>query len=470
MSRPVGKLCGILLLAGSSLALAQQYTITTAAGGAPPPTPVSAVSTSIGQPSRVTVDSKNNIYFSSGNAVFKIDTNGNLTVVAGNSRAGFSGDGGPSLQAQLNTPQGLALDASGNLYICDSVNNRVRIVNPQGIISTFAGTGATSPGGANTFNDGGLAINALMRLPSGVFVDSSGNVYIADTGDNIIRKVTPNGIINTIVGDSYGAFLGDTLPAINAELHAPTDVWVDSSGNIYIADSANAAIREVTASTGIINTVAGNATVGDTGDTGLATSAGLVTPYAVALDSKVSTSIINTIVGNGTAGFGGDGSAATKAQLNFPTGVAVDSSGNIYIADALNRRIRKVSGTTISTIAGNGVLSYSGDGGPPTAAQLNTPQAVAVDSSGNYYIADTFNNVVRKVNTALPAPAAMEAPLPARNSTVRKGSRWIRAAISTSPIPRTRVSVRFPAARSARSPEMAPPAMAAMAPRPPARN
>jgi uncharacterized protein (TIGR03437 family) len=417
MSRPVGKLCGILLLAGSSLALAQQYTITTAAGGAPPPTPVSAVSTSIGQPSRVTVDSKNNIYFSSGNAVFKIDTNGNLTVVAGNSRAGFSGDGGPSLQAQLNTPQGLALDASGNLYICDSVNNRVRIVNPQGIISTFAGTGATSPGGANTFNDGGLAINALMRLPSGVFVDSSGNVYIADTGDNIIRKVTPNGIINTIVGDSYGAFLGDTLPAINAELHAPTDVWVDSSGNIYIADSANAAIREVTASTGIINTVAGNATVGDTGDTGLATSAGLVTPYAVALDSKgniyfaengdskirevtVSTSIINTIVGNGTAGFGGDGSAATKAQLNFPTGVAVDSSGNIYIADALNRRIRKVSGTTISTIAGNGVLSYSGDGGPPTAAQLNTPQAVAVDSSGNYYIADTFNNVVRKVNTA----------------------------------------------------------------------
>jgi len=161
----------------------------------------------------------------------------------------------------------------------------------------------------------------------------------------------------------------------------------DSSGNIYIADSANAAIREVTASTGIINTVAGNATVGRHRRHRARHSAGLVTPYAVALDSKgniyfaengdskirevtVSTSIINTIVGNGTAGFGGDGSAATKAQLNFPTGVAVDSSGNIYIADALNRRIRKVSGTTISTIAGNGVLSYSGDGGRlPRATQ-----------------------------------------------------------------------------------------------------
>ena len=176
MSRPVGKLCGILLLAGSSLALAQQYTMTTAAGGAPPPTPVSAMSTSIGQPGRVTVDSKGNIYFSSNNSVFKIDGSGNLTLVAGNSRPGFSGDGGPALQAQLNSPQGLALDKAGNLYIADSKNNRVRMVNPSGIIFTFAGTGASSAGGSGTFNDGGLAINALMRLPSGVFVDGNGNV------------------------------------------------------------------------------------------------------------------------------------------------------------------------------------------------------------------------------------------------------------------------------------------------------
>jgi uncharacterized protein (TIGR03437 family) len=417
MSRPVGKLCGFLLLAGSSLGFAQQYTLTTAAGGAPPPTPVAATSTSIGQTSRVTVDSKGNVYFSSGNAVFKIDSGGNLTVIAGNSRPGYSGDGGPALQAQLNGPQGVALDSSGNLYIADSINNRVRIVNSAGVINTFAGTGAVSAGGGGTFGDGGLAINALLYLPSGVCLDTSGNVYIADTGDNIIRKVSTDGIINTVAGDGFGSYSGDTFSALNAELHTPTDMYVDTSGNIFIADSANAAIREVTASTGIITTVAGNGAVGDTGDNGPATSASLVTPYAVWLDSSgniyfvengdsvirkvtVSTQIITTIVGNATAGFSGDGSPATKAQLNFPSGGAMDSSGNIYIADSLNHRIRKVSSGTISTIGGNGVLSYSGDGGPATSAQLNTPEAVAVDTSGNFYIADTLNNAVRKVTAA----------------------------------------------------------------------
>jgi len=414
MSRPVGKLCGILLLAGSSLGLAQQYTLTTAAGGAPPATPVTATNISIGQPSRVTVDSKGNTYFSSGNAVFKIDSGGNLTLVAGNSRAGYSGDGGPAIQAQLNGPQGLAVDSNGNLYIADSVNNRVRIVNSSGVINTFAGTGQSSPGGGGTFNDGGLAINGLLRLPSGVCVDSNGNIYIADTGDNLIREVTTDGIIHSVAGDGFGSFSGDTYPAVQAELHTPTDVAVDKNFNIYIADSANAAIREVTASTGVINTIAGNATIGDTGDTGPSTSASLMTPYAVTVDSSgnvyfvengdsvirkvtVSNMYIYRVAGNGTAGFSGDGSTATKAQFNFPTGMALDSSGNIYIADSLNNRIRKIASGTVSTIGGNGVLSYSGDGGPASSAQLNTPQAVAVDSSGNLYIADTLNNAVRKV-------------------------------------------------------------------------
>jgi trimeric autotransporter adhesin len=414
MSRPVGKLCGILLLAGSPLALAQQYTLSTAAGGSPPATPVTATNISIGRVNRVTVDSSGNTYFSSGNAVFKINTGGTLSVVAGNSRAGFSGDGGPALQAQLNDPQGLALDSSGNLYIADSVNNRVRIVNASGVISTFAGTGQSSPGGGGTFNDGGLAIYGLLRLPSGVCVDSSGNVYIADTGDNLIRKVATDGIITSVAGDGFGSYSGDTYSAVTAELHTPLDVAVDSSANIYIADSANAAIREVTASTGIINTIAGNASVGDTGDGNLATSASLVTPYSVAVDSsgnvyfaengdsvirkvQKSNQFIYRMAGNGTAGFSGDGSTATKAQMNFPTGLALDSSGNIYVADSLNFRIRKVSNNIISTIAGNGVFSYSGDGGPANSAQLNTPQAVAVDSSGNFYFCDTLNNVVRKV-------------------------------------------------------------------------
>jgi uncharacterized protein (TIGR03437 family) len=405
-----------VLLAGGSLALAQQYSIMTAAGGAPPATPVAAASISVGQPSRVMLDGKGNVYFSSSNAVFKVDSGGNLTIVAGNSRPGFSGDGGPATSAQLNVPQGLALDGQGNLYIADSKNNRVRMVNASGVISTFAGTGAVSPGGANTFNDGGLAINALLRLPGGLAVDSKGNVYIADTGDNLIREVTTDGIIHSIVGDSYPSFLGDTFAAAHAELHSPEDVALDSSGNIYIADSANNSIREVTVSTGIINTIAGyNATFGFGGDGGSATgnNVAISTPYAVCVDAsgnvyfaengdsrirKVDTSLnINTVAGNGVAGFGGDGSAATGAMLNFPTGVAVDSSGNLYIADSLNFRIRKVASGNIATLAGNGILSYSGNGGPATAAQLNSPQAVAVDAAGNFYIADTANNVVRKV-------------------------------------------------------------------------
>jgi uncharacterized protein (TIGR03437 family) len=411
MSRSLGKLCGTLLLAGGSLVWAQQYTLTTVAGGAPPATPVAAGNISIGQPSRVMVDSQGNVYFSSSNAVFKI-VGGNLTLIAGNSRPGFSGDGGPAVQAQLNFPQGLALDGKGNLYIADSKNNRVRVVNPAGIISTFAGTGAVSPGGAGSYNDGGLAINALLRLPSGVTTDSAGNVYIADTGDNMIRKVTTDGVINAVAGNSYPGFSGDTGSALVAGLHSPEDVAVDSKGNIYIADSTNAAIRQVNTS-GLINTIAGDQTVGFSGDGGPATSAALTTPYAVCVDSagnvyfaengdsrirKVDTSLnINTIAGDGTAGYNGDGAAAISAELNFPTGLALDSTGNLYIADSLNRRIRKVAGTTISTIGGNGILSYSGDGGAAVAAQLNAPQAVATDSAGNFYIADTANNVVRKV-------------------------------------------------------------------------
>jgi trimeric autotransporter adhesin len=422
MTKPFGKLCCISLLAASHVALGQQYSIATVAGGAPPPTPAAAASTSIGQPNRVMTDSSGNVYISTLNCVFKMDTSGNLTLVAGNSRPGFSGDGGPATRAQLNAPQGMALDKAGNLYIADSKNNRVRVVNSAGIINTFAGTGLTSPGGANTYNDGGLATNALLRLPGGVAVDGSGNVYIADTGDNMIRKVTTDGLINAFAGDSYGSYLGDGGPALKAELHTPEDVAVDSSGNVYITDSANAVIRKVTTD-GKINFIAGNVStttgpsIGYSGDGGPANVAGLVTPYALVLDStgqiffaengdsrirKIDTKgIITTIAGTGTAGFAGDGSSGTKALLAFPTGVAVDSSGNIFIADSVNRRIRKLtSGGTISTVAGNGNYSYSGDGGQAISAQLNAAQAVAIDASGNLYIADTVNNAIRKVTPA----------------------------------------------------------------------
>ena len=408
----------ISLLAGASLALAQQYSISTVAGGAPPATPAAAASVSLGQPARVALDASGNLYFSSSNCVFKINGSGTVTLIAGNSRAGFSGDGGLAVNAQLNAPQGIAFAPGGNvIYIADSRNNRIRQVDLSlGIITTFAGDGTISPGGGpGAYGDGGPATSAQLHLPMGVAVDTNFNVYIADTGDNTIREVTTDGNIATIAGDSFPSYQGDAGLAINAELHGPEDVAVDSSGNIYIADTQNAYIRKVT-SDGNINFIAGDGSIGFTGDGGYATSADLIAPFALAVDSSGNVYFaengdsrirridaksldISTVAGNGTPGFSGDGSTATSAEMNSPTGLAVDSSGNLYIADSLNRRIRKVaSGGSISTFAGNGTFSYSGDGGPAGKAQLNTPQGVAADSSGNLYIADTLNNVVRKVS------------------------------------------------------------------------
>jgi uncharacterized protein (TIGR03437 family) len=407
----------IPLLAGASIALAQQYSISTVAGGAPPATPAAAASLSMGQPARVAVDASGNVYFSSSNCVFKIGSTGTVTLVAGNSRAGFSGDGGLAVNAQLNSPQGLAFDPNGNLYIADSRNNRIRQVI-GGIITTFAGNGTISPGGGpSAYGDGGPATSAQLHLPMGVAVDGNFNVYIADTGDNTIREVTADGNIATIAGDSFPSYQGDGGLAIVAELHSPEDVAVDSSGNVYIADTANAYIREVTVLTGEINYIAGDGSIGFSGDGGYATSAGLIAPFALTVDSSgnvyfaengdsrireinAKTLDISTVAGNGTNGYSGDGSTASSGQLNSPTGVVVDSSGNLYIADTLNARIRKVtSGGTMSTFAGNGTLSYSGDGGAAIQAQLNAPEGVAADAAGNFYVADTLNNVVRKVST-----------------------------------------------------------------------
>jgi uncharacterized protein (TIGR03437 family) len=406
----------ISLLAGASIALAQQYSISTVAGGAPPATPAAAASVSMGQPGRVAIDASGNLYFSSSNCVFKINGGGTVTLVAGTSRAGFSGDGGLAVNARLNAPQGIAFDAAGNIYIADSRNNRVRQVSPSGIITTFAGNGVISPGGGpSAYGDGGPATSAQLHLPMGVAVDTSGNVYIADTGDNTIREVTTDGNIATIAGDSFASYQGDAGLAIKAELHGPEDVAVDSSGNIYIADTGNAYVRKVTTD-GNINYIAGDGTIGFSGDGGYATSAALVAPFALAVDSSGNVYFaengdsrirkidaksldISTVAGNGTPGFTGDGSTAISAELNSPTGVAVDSAGNLYIADSLNCRIRKVaSGGSISTFAGNGTLSYSGDGSAASQAQLNSPQGVAADAAGNLYLADTLNNVVRKVS------------------------------------------------------------------------
>ncbi|MBV8729572.1 MAG: hypothetical protein JO336_07165, partial [Acidobacteriia bacterium] len=410
----------LALLAGAAPGFAQ-YTISTVAGGAPPATPVTATSISIGNPRRVAVDGGGNVYFTSLNCVFKVTTGGTLTLIAGNSRAGYSGDGGPATQAQLNAPTGLAIDASGDIFIADTGNNAVREVTPNGNITTVAGNG--TPGNSG---DAGPATQAQLHGPSGVAVDSSGDVYIADSGNNTIRIATSDGNINTFAGDGYANF----YPAANqvetptrGELHNPQDVGTGPNGGIYIVDTGNSYIRLVV--NGAISAIAGSGAVGFAGDGGAANAVtttggggvGLYDPEAIAFDSagnyyladagnsrirKIDTkSIIHTFAGSGAIGFGGDGSPAVAAVFNFPTGIAIDSQGNMYIADSGNARIRKISSSgTVSTIAGNGTVSYSGDGGPATAAQLNGPQGVATDRKGNLFIADSQNAVVRIANAA----------------------------------------------------------------------
>jgi len=288
----------------------------------------------------------------------------------------------------------------------------VTFAQGKGNIMTVAGTGTGGYSG-----DGGLSISANIFLPFGVAVDAAGNFYIADTGNNRIRKVSiSNYVIKTVAGSGANGFCGDGGPATSACLNQPTSVAVDSNGNLYIADNANSRIRRVDAKSHTITTYAGNGTPGFCGDGGPATQACLHSPSGVATDSKgnvyvaeevscrvrkilASNHTITTVAGDGTIGFSGDGGPAIFAELSGPLGVAVDSSNNIYIADSDNHRIRKVTaGGTISTLAGNGLAQYCGDGGAAKGACLRWPYAVAVDGSGNVFIADSGNDRVRKVD------------------------------------------------------------------------
>jgi uncharacterized protein (TIGR03437 family) len=406
-------------IAAAIPALAQQYTISTVAGGAPPTTPAPALTTGIGSPRKLLVQGSN-LYFSADNTVYKLDSAGNITVIAGNSRAGFSGDGGPAINAKLNTPGGLAFDAAGNLYIADTQNNRVRIVNPQGVINTFAGNGGT--GAPGFWGDGGAATDALIHAPVAVAVDSNGNVYIVASADNTIRKVDTNGIISIFAGEGYRGYYGDvgkvagsTGQAAVAGITSPQDMWINKDGTVLIADTGNAAIRKV-ATDGTITTISGTGVTGAvaSGDD-TATTLTMISPFGVTADSSGNVFIaefgtnrirkidtngkITTAIGDGNQGFAGDGGPANKVQMSGPTAVAIDGSGNIYFADTRNNRVRKLSGGNVNSIVGNGLVSYSGNGGPATKAQLNSPGGVAVDTAGNIYIADTVNNVVRKVGT-----------------------------------------------------------------------
>jgi trimeric autotransporter adhesin len=384
-------------------------------------------------PAGIAVDGAGNIYVADRDAsvVREISSTGTITTVAGTGTAGFNGDGGQANQAQLNVPMGLAMDGAGNLFIADSENQRIRKVSTNGTISTVAGNGGGGYGG-----DGGPATATELDEPEGVAVDAAGNIYIADTVNDRVREVSANGNISTVAGTGvsavYGSIwdetgvsttTGDNGPATSAAVVLPTDVTVDRAGNLYIADYGNARIRLVIKT--VITTLAGLSTGIPPTDGQAAVSARLAGPTGLAVDAagnvyfaegsiatgsglgngdyriwKITTDgILKVAAGNGLESYSGDGGAAAVAQLNGPASVAIDSSGNLYFADSGNHRIRRITPAgSISTVAGNGTPGYSGDGGAAVSAQLNGPLGVAVDASGNVYVADTGNNRVRKVS------------------------------------------------------------------------
>ena len=312
------------------------------------------------------MDGAGNLYIADTlhNRIRKVDAAGVITTVAGGGRrgnSGYSGDGGPAVAAQLYNPFDVALDGAGNLYIADTRNQRIRKVDAAGVISTVAGDGTWGYGG-----DGGAAVAARLAGPSAVAVDGAGNLYISDRGSDRIRKVDSAGVISTVAGTGRSGYSGDGGAAVAAQLQDPGAVALDGAGNLYFSDQSNQRIRKVDAA-----------------------------------------GVISTVAGDGTEGFGGDGGPATAAQLRWPSGVALDGAGNLYIGDGSNQRIRKVdSAGVITTVAGDGTEGYGGDGGAATAAQLDNPGRVAVDGAGNLYIADRFNNRIRRVRPpAMPPPS-----------------------------------------------------------------
>jgi sugar lactone lactonase YvrE len=440
--------------------------------------------TELGNLQGIAVDASGNLYVADwrDNRILKVSSRRVITTVAGNGTFGYSGDGGPATAAELAHPSAVSVDNSGNLYIADVSNHRIRKVSSSGVISTVAGSGPVNPaegshGNGGFSGDGGPAIEAKLNTPVGVAVDAVGNLYIADMGNFRIRKVSPTGVITTVAGNEFPSYAGsdqesgptpelvspnsgysgDGGPAINSQLNRPSRLSIDATDNVYFTDSGNERVRKISP-VGVISTVAGDGERGDRGDGGDATSAQLTEPSGVAVDRfgviyfgdgfsirkvsptgiistlktrmisvtdvavderrnvyttdsiggcvlKISSNGVVTVVAakcdnfRGDFGDSGDGGAATRAQLGLPSGVAVDRVGNLYVADSYNARVRKVSPNGIITaFAGNGSAGYSGDGGPAIAAQLSEPMGVAVDNRGNVYITDPENARVRKVS------------------------------------------------------------------------
>ena len=345
---------------------------------------------------------------------YTLTVSGKIITIAGSTQ-GFGGDGNYAVNALLSLPYDVTTDAKGNIYIADGGNNRIRKITPDGIISTLAGDGSRTFGG-----DGGPALQAKLCGPTGIITDEQGIFYITDFGNNRIRKVDANGIITTIAGSSNSVLpsLGDEGPATQASLYLlGGKTALDAQGSLYIPDYGNNRVRKVTPD-GIIHTITGTGRWGSIPDGTDALQASIGGPCGLYWDaagnnlyiaSNLASVIYRLNAGNiygvagatavwGQSGNMGDGALALKAVLNRPTNVVADKEGNLFIADFQNNKIRRIDTKgIISTVAGNGLAGTSGDGGPAAAARLSLPYGLAVDANGDLYIADTYNNRIRKV-------------------------------------------------------------------------
>ena len=359
----------------------------------------------------VATDQKGNIFIShrSQNRIRKITPSGIITTIAGNGIAGYSGDGGSALEASLNFPAGLVFD-KGNLYIADRNNHRVRKIDSNGIIMTVAGTGVP-----DCCKDNGPAIEASLNFPSDVDMDLEGNLYISDRSNNRIRKVNASGVITTIAGLGKAGYKGDFGPATQAFLKHPFGIFLDLKGNLYIADRGNNRVRKVDQE-GIITTIAGDGTHSFGGDYGPANQSSLAFPTDVIVDPKGvvyiadrnnnrirkinERGVITTFMGTSQNEFNGDNEIVAETNLHLPFALSFHGKESLLVVDRNHFRLRavKLQGGQVETIAGNGDFLFKGDGGPGGGATLNAPSGIAIDSHDNVLFADRLHQRIRKIN------------------------------------------------------------------------